>query len=264
MSVKETRARFLQGYSKPDVSTRELIFSAWFGVIGPVFCFLFDPIVFQRTSTIRPTSLGGVLAEYYLFAYLGAGIGILTLILQLSWGKWLRVGGGFVAGVLLSGALVALLIGLLILPYSVFGVLVFGIGLLGFIPFLTSLVFFRNGLRALRQARNRIPKPSLILSITLGIIIAIVIPGIANWGSSRFVAQSIDVILYGDAQQADASIQRLKHAFWCNLSCFDGMVEYYRDSIFGNGSEKVQFAEAYMEITGDNIEDRKRELFGWY
>jgi hypothetical protein len=264
MSGKKIGAVFLQIHLGPDVSTRELIFSAWFGIIGPIFCFLFDPIVFQRTSLVRPTALGGVLAEYYLFAYLGAGIGILTLILQLLWAKRLRMGGGVVAGVLLSGALVALLIGLLILPYSAFGIIVFGIGLLGFIPFLTSLVFFRNGLRALRQAKNRIPKSSLILSITLGIIIAIGIPGIVNWGSSRFVEQSIETIHHGDAQQTEASIQRLKHAFWCNVSCFDDMVEYYQYRIFANDSERARFADAYMEITGDDIKDRRRELYPWY
>jgi hypothetical protein len=255
MSEEETRAGFLHGYLEHDVSTREMVFSILFGILAPIACFIFDPIVFQRTS------LGGVLADYYLFAYLGAGIGILTLILQLVLGKRLRMGGGVVAGILLSGAVVALLIGLLIFPISLLGILFVGIGLLGFIPFLTSLVFFRNGLRALRQAKNRIPKSSLILSITLGIILAITIPGVANWDSSRFVAHSIDTLLNGDTQQAEESVQRLKHALWCNVSCFDEMVEYYEYRIFANDSERDRFAEVYMEITGDDIRDRKRELY---
>jgi hypothetical protein len=257
MSEKETRAGFLLRHLESDVSTREIVFSALFGILAPIACFIFDPLVFRRTS------IGGVLVNYYLFAYLGAGIGILTLILQLSWGKQLRMGGGVVAGILLSGGLVALIIGLRIFPYSAFGVFFVGIGILGFIPFPTSLVFFWNGLRALRQAKNRIPKSSLILSIALGIIIAIGIPGIANLGSSHFVAQSIDTILHGDAQQAGASIQRLKHAFWCNISCFDDMVERYHGNLLASRSEKDQLAEAYMEITGDDISDRRRELYPW-
>lgn len=258
MSEKETRAGFLHGHLEPDVSTREMVFSALFGIIGPIVCFIIDPMVFRRTF------IGGVLVDFYLFAYLGAGIGILTLILQLSWGKRLRRTGGVVAGVLLSGALVALLIGLLILPYSAFGILLYGFGLLGLIPFPTSLVFFRNGIRALRQTQNRMTKSSLRLSITLGIIIAIVIPGIANWGSSRFVAHSIDAILSGDAQQSEASIQRLKHAFWCNVSCFDDIVEYYDGRLFNNNSERERLIKAYKEITGDNLEGRRREIYWPY
>jgi hypothetical protein len=258
MSGEETRVGFLHRHLEPDVSTREMVFSILFGIIAPIVCFIIDPLVF------RSTNLEGVLVDYFLFGYLGAGIGILTLILQLSWGKQLRTGGGVVAGVLLSGALVALLMGVIILPYSIFGILFAGIGLLGFIPFLTSLVYFRNGTRALRQAEKRMTKSSLRLAITLGIIIAIVIPGIANLASYRFVAQSIDAILYGDTQQAEASIQRLKHTFWCNLYCFDDMVKQYSGGIFANNAARDQVAEAYKEITGDNIEDRRWQLYPWY
>jgi len=257
MSGKKIGVGFLQRHLRADVSKGQMIFDIVFGILAPIVCFIIDPGVFQRTA------LGGLLVDYYLFAYLGAGIGIITLIFQLSWGKRLRMGGGIMAGVLLAGALVALLIGLLILPTSLLGILAYGIGLLGFIPFLTSFVFFRNGLRALRQAKTNIAKSSLILSITLGIIIAIGIPSIANWGSSRFVAQSIDAILHGDTQQAEASIQRLKHAFWCNVSCFDDIVDYYHGIIFVDNSARDQFTEAYMEITGDDIKDRRRELYPW-
>ncbi len=137
-------------------SSQQMAFDISFGVLLPLACFLFDPIVFIRD---------GLLSKFWIVGYLGAGIQILLL------GVWIRGRSRFIrsslqsdfgaviacvsGGAMLSGSVFAFLIGVALLPFSLLGLIVL-IGALGFTPFFTGFVFLRNGTMALIVGKRRL------------------------------------------------------------------------------------------------------------
>lgn len=119
-------------------------FDRWFGVAIPVACYFFDPLIFQGLMLDH-----GLLEEYRLFVYMVSAIEIGMLLCWFTFRRDLETFAAPFAGVLFAGGLFSALIGVLILPLSVLGML-YVIGLLGFIPFVTAVVYLRNGVRAMR------------------------------------------------------------------------------------------------------------------
>lgn len=122
-------------------------FDAIFGIVMPLICLVLDPVVFRGSDR--------VLAHYRELAYtfIGGEIAVLTVWLALR--ERLGSGALFVAGPLLAGGLFALALHAWMLPMTLLG-LVFGIGILGFTPFLTAVTFLRNGVRAVATCRYRL------------------------------------------------------------------------------------------------------------
>jgi hypothetical protein len=117
-------------------------FDVMFGVVMPMLCFYFDPVVFRGGYIDDDGLYGG--ARFY--AYTLSALEMVALCAWLSAGRGGR-GPAVLAGVLLAGAMFSFAVGLAILPYSVFGLIIL-IGALGFVPFLTALVYMRNAWRA--------------------------------------------------------------------------------------------------------------------
>ena len=114
------------------------------GVVLPLVCLFFDPIVFQ-TSFDRPLLAGfrtvgwlAIGAEYYRWSC-GSRSGEPR---DCLWGFW-PVAHFF-----------ALVLGLILIPYSLIGLIVL-IGLLGFTPSLTAFVFLRNCCARIFRLRKR-------------------------------------------------------------------------------------------------------------
>ena len=99
---------------------------------------------------------GGMFARYAVPAYLFLGGSIFAMAVWLVTRRLavLFVGPFFV------GALVALGVGVVLLPFSLLMALV-GIGLLGLVPFGTAVTFLRNAVRADRAAAGRHPDSRL-------------------------------------------------------------------------------------------------------
>ena len=107
----------------PPTSGAQRAFDVLFGVVAPVLCFFFDPIVFKSDFN------QGLFSSYQAYAYMVSGVEILLLLTWLIWGKQLRPRTGLVGGILMAGALFSGVIGVLILPFSLLG-LALGIGIL--------------------------------------------------------------------------------------------------------------------------------------
>lgn len=97
----------------------------------------------------------------------------------LIWGNRLRWLSGVLAGLFLVSGAVALTIGIVIFPYSLFG-LIFLIGALGFTPLFTGIVYLRNGLRAVKAAKPIFAKKTLAYCILLSSLASGVIPYVIN------------------------------------------------------------------------------------
>jgi hypothetical protein len=125
------------------------LFDGIFGVILPVLCFVADPIVFKGGVMDAPW-----LEHYQVLAYLVSVVEMGVFIVWRTFRKQLTAFSAPFAGVLFAGGLISTSIGIAILPLTLFGLLVL-IGILGFVPFLTAFVYFRSGVRAMKdQVRN--------------------------------------------------------------------------------------------------------------
>ena len=101
--------------------------------------------------------------------YVFVGLQIAILLCWMSMGRRMERGADFFPGPLLVGAIFSLLLGVAMLPLSIMG-LSMVIGVLGFTPLLTSIVYFRAGFRAFRRRGERsggVRRASLICLVML-------------------------------------------------------------------------------------------------
>jgi hypothetical protein len=105
------------------------------GAFLPIGCLVFDPFIFRQP-----------ISRVVGFATIGSQICVLC--------SWMFVapllGPGafsFASGFLAFGTVVAMLIGLMLIPFSIIGTLIL-IGLLGLIPFATAKTYYRHSEKA--------------------------------------------------------------------------------------------------------------------
>ncbi len=126
----------------------------WFwvsaGIVGPIVCLVMEPLVFQGGDEHGP-----MLGRFWVFCYSFMSLEMLTLA------SWLLVRERFgaltaiVAGMLFMGTAFASGFGLLILPFTLLGLLLL-ISVLGFMPWLTAYAYLYQGNMALKSARSRL------------------------------------------------------------------------------------------------------------
>ncbi len=150
---------------------KRLIVDLMGGVILPLLCLAYDPGFFHGSG------------PWGVLGYLAIGFQILVFLMWRLGGIRSRPLSALAAGMLLFGAILAAVIGLLMSPASAIGVIAVGIGLLGFIPFLTSYVFWQSA----REANHLAGKVSFRgVYFILGFVVAVAVPlaGFALFGST--------------------------------------------------------------------------------
>jgi hypothetical protein len=157
-----------------------------FGVIMPVICFAFDPIVFK--SSMGPGD--ALFSNYRPFGYVLSYASIMATMAFLLWGQRLGAFNVITSGILAAGSFGALLIALLIFPYSLIGLLI-AIGALGFTPFLTFIVFLRNSIRAFDTARPYLDARTLKYTFGLSALAGIVIPMVVNGEMGKNIVERL-------------------------------------------------------------------------
>lgn len=131
---------WLQRAWSPEPTLGHLIFDFAFGVVAPLLCLYFDPGLFRSNDPCFGPLLGGTGP----FVYVAIGSGTFLLAIWLIANRWITKGRSLFAGAFLGGTIFAFLLGLAMLPFSLIGLLLFGLGALGVMPFLVALVYWRN------------------------------------------------------------------------------------------------------------------------
>ena len=257
---------FLRRQFLPPTTYAQTVFDVLFGIIAPILCFVFDPIVF-RTADFGPP----LFPNYQGFVYLVSGIEILLLTVWLVWGRHLQPATRNAGGILMSGAVFSGLIGLVLLPFSLLGLSV-GIGALGFIPFLTALVYLRNAKGAFQLARpSNLPGLSTqerelttldgsgwVGATLIGFVLALGPPAALSITASMFVSQAMGAVVSADTQQADVAIDEIQYLqFFARPEVGKLVVAYEQAS---EPSRKEELRRRYLKLTGNDIEERRRIL----
>jgi hypothetical protein len=234
-----------------DVPTSQVVFDVVLGIVGPILCLIFDPFVFtDRLGTLVYSPL----VEYRVFAYLGMGIGLIGLGIWLGLGQRLSIWKSFIVGILFVGALFSSIVGIVLFPFSIFGLLIL-VGVFGFLPFIVAFIYFRNGVRAAREIRqiystsNKAVLGGLFL---LGLVVVIGLPGYAQWQSSRYVLNSLELVLHGNPVEVQQGVTNLQAAFWCTDWCYSEIRLAYETE--QDPERRAQLAGAYKKLTGDDLE----------
>src|SRR5436190_6345606 len=189
---------------------RHATFDVGFGVVLPIVCLVFDP------GVLRSDFGGGALLGAHAVA---AYIFIVPAMVGLAcWLLWQRA-AILLAGPLLAGALVALMIGLVIGPLGIMIAVAgigrlsladVGFGLLGLVPIGTAVAFRRSGLCAFRAAcrrhsRFRVSRVAVLLGLAT-LIVPFVVESHLN-GKALTLVQAAQ---YGDARDEAAALSRWK------------------------------------------------------
>jgi hypothetical protein len=244
----EARLSFFSRQFAADGTGGQRVFDIVFGITAPVLCFFADPIVFKGGF------LGGkaLFGSYQVFAYLVSALAIVALVGWLLLEDHLGPYSSLIGGVFLAGALFSTIIGLVILPYSLLGLL-FVIGLAGFTPFLTAFVYFRNGVRALNRATG-VRVELKAAGALLAVAIVIGLPAIISYEVEVTVLQSVDELLNGDAATAQAAVNRLRWLPFIPEDSLDSVLQAYQRE--QDSKKKEILKKYYRDVTGEDIEHR--------
>ena len=157
-----------------------------------------------------------------------------------------------VGGVLISGAVFSVAIGVAILPLSIIGLLLI-IGIFGFIPFITAFVYLRVGWRALKNGESTTPV-SWATALVIGAILSLGIPALLSVYVSRTASRSVAVILHGSPQQAQVALARLRKLPIIPRQDLEPLLQEYM--LEKDASRKETLKDSYRLLTGEDIDRR--------
>ena len=237
-------SRFWHRQFAPEVTRGEIVFDLLFGVIVPILCFVFDPIVF-RAWFMGPALFPG----YAAFAYLFSAVQIVLLCFWLLTGPASHPGNRMIGGMLLAGAVFYAAVGVVLAPFSLDE-----IGAVGLIPFLTAMVYLRNSIRALRAGRDDCESFAPAPVVVLGTLLAAGLPLLLSILIHSAVSQAIDEIVKGDPPHAIFAARRVIPLRFFADSELEKMVNAYAAE--SDQQRKELLRVCYREITGENIENR--------
>jgi hypothetical protein len=247
---REREAGFWQRQFQPQATLKQSIFDVFFGIAMPVACFIFDPMIFR----------GNFIGGWPLFGKLQFPVYAMAFIEISALATWLcgrkRLGDYAVAigGFLYAGALISLLIGIILFPLSLLGIAFAGLGLLGFTPFFTALVFWRNGRSALAHNPEAAGGRRKLASLALALVFVIGAPLALHLKISSSAQESLRKILEGDEREAAAAADHLRFIGYFTQAETDKIVWAYHNE--QDQARRERLARIYLSITGSEIEAR--------
>ena len=159
-----------------EPTPRQRRFDWTFGVILPVICVAADPIVFSSAFGVDDAILG----RYKIFAYLLSSVSIMSMAAWLLWGQQLGEIRPYLGGLFLAGSVISLIVGVILLPFSLIGMF-FLIGFLGFTPLFSSFVYLRNGVRAIKGSRLDSQTWVVYRAVILAALYSLIVPFVLNF-----------------------------------------------------------------------------------
>ena len=247
-----TRQGFWQCQFGSEVTRPRIVFDIAFGIVGPILCFAFDPVVFRG-------GIGGgpLFPNLKIYVYLFSALEVVMLSFWLLAKAGSQLWNDLAGAVLLVGGIFCLAAGLILLPFSLLGLMFgAGMGIFGFTPFLTGIVYLRNGVRALRSPRTDVPAFNRMAIILLGSLAAIGAPLLLGIAIHRTVESSVDEIVHGDTSHAVAAAHRISPLKYFVGAESNQIVTAYREA--SQPARKQLLRNCYQEITGEDIEVRIR------
>jgi hypothetical protein len=161
----------------------------------------------------------------------------------------------YFAGVFVVGGLFASMLGVLMLPFSIAGLIFFGLGFLGLIPFVAAWVYFRNAIRAYRAAVSTFKGKMLVLTVML--IAAILVLGIPVLVQSRVndaIEQATKQLVI-TSPALDVNRKAVSQLLTINQLCFSlcktTIYAAFADVIAQNPSLDMELKSSFQGVVGE-------------
>ena len=219
-----------------------------FGVVLPVACFALEFVLLPVLGWLPG------LIFFHRFRVFGYGVVTLEILVLACWlgfggrlGRW----NAGVAGVLLAGALFAGVLGLVLLPFAIPGILAFGIGLLGLVPLFTCHVYYRNGMAAFRRSEAYLGDRAVWEALLWGAVLVYALPGLVQLRLTLTTRADLRRVIAGDALASRAAVQRLRPYRW--VADFDFLRRAYAKEPDARRRDRI--AQAYADLTGRDVGD---------
>jgi hypothetical protein len=227
---------FWQRQIAPRATPGQVGFDVVFGIVMPIVCLYFDPIVF-RSESLGPPLFGSNM----ILCACAIGLGLFSLA---GWLIVLRP-SALLAGILAGGAILALLLGLMLFPLSMLFPFV-PTAFLGFTPLATALTFGRNAIRVYRRVGPTHFAPALA---GLGLAISCAGPvGVQSYIHTA-ASRAAEFVASHDADQAGDALTVLKRFRLCGSA--DRLLLAFEAE--NNAIRRERLGAAYLGLTGEDV-----------
>ncbi len=223
-----------------DMTLDQVLFDLTFGVIAPILCLSIDPIVFRKTHMGGP-----IFTQYAAAPWTVIVLGIAALI------TWLKFQSSppLLCGVLAGISVYAALWGLVLLPFSLLGILFWGFGLLGLSPFATAAVFGRNAIRAWKTV-SFTPRRGSRVSLTLGLCISLLTAWLAQYHVNTQVTNAL-IRLRSEAPEIASKGERTLSTYRWFVDDELFVAEYQSST---SAPHRKALEQAYRAVTGGDLQ----------
>ena len=222
-------------------------FDLLFGILAPFLCVCFDPTVFRSDGLMG----NGFLSPFRLYGYLEIAVSAAALAYYVG----TRRASPLLAGALWGGFFFALILGVIMLPLTLLGLLLI-IGVFGFTPFLTAFVFFRNACRCWRDSSVRATRKSTLVPVTLGMVLILGIPACLQASAFYLNSHAMVAIQSGSDQDFARAVKTLQRTRF--VISPDGIAFAYQKA--SDERQRERLARAFQAVTGRSVEKRLAEL----
>jgi hypothetical protein len=171
----------------------------------------------------------------------------------LTCGEKLKKFNAILSGVFFTSGLVSLIVGIVLLPFSLIGLLLL-IGGLGFTPLFTAFVYLRNGIRAFNQSSQYFEQSWLIKGVTVVAILTFAFPALFNLKLNRAID---NLITFVDSRTVYDSTFRVSFVWY--LVDTDKIVNAYISE--SSGEKRKALEKAFELIDGGSIEIAAKRKF---
>lgn len=227
-----------------ESTKKQKVFDWIFGIILPTICFYFDPIVFRTDGYGSP-----LFGQYKPFAYILSFVSIMSLTAFMLWGARLKSLNGFLSGLFATGAVVSLIVGIVIFPFSVMGLVIL-LGVLGFTPLFTAFVYWRNAVRTYKIAQPLIGINHSVKAMILSALFGLITPSLINIE----ILKSLKTLQNGSATEIRQTANRLKYIAF--IADFKNLYLKSENGHTADTEENRALEESYKMLTG-------KELIRW-
>lgn len=229
------------------------ILTVVFGIVGPIVCVLLDPCVFRYDATNSPLGISSAyLGAYQPFGYAAIFVGVVLLALHLAGYPERPVGQMVIAGSLFAASAFALVLGSVLLPYSVIGLAAI-IGIFGFTPFVSAWVYATCAFETLTAAA-RISRIRWV-PVLAGFVLFFGVPVIFHFIALRSYTHALGVIDSTDSRSRAEALTVIRR--WDYLFGHQRLIAAFQHA--QNEGTRNGVAEIYHTITGHDLgEDLRR------
>lgn len=218
-----------------------------FGIVGPIVCVIFDPMVFRFDLADAPLGFSSAYLEAYQpFAYAAIVLSCVLPIIHLARVSFRPEVCVAIAGGLLASAVFAFALGVVLLPYSIIGIIIF-IGILGLTPFITSWIYALAGFAEYRRASPVSKGPLFALA---GATSFFAIAGVFQVTVDHSMNQALEALSSPNAELRIASTATIRR--WDYLFGHQRLIAEYSRS--RSESNRRALAEAYQTLTQRDLE----------